>query len=355
MKSPFPRAFLVFFSGLAACSNGPVDGRTLYEQPLSQGNTFACATCHALDEPAADGLRRPGHPIGDATARPSYKNGQLTATLDAVNTCLTEWMAAPAWSDSDKQWQALRGYLEAQAPAGAAPTIAIDIVAPPADTSGGDAINGREVFHKTCVVCHGNDAAGTERAPALLPANLDGDYIARRVRTSGSDQSPTYPGLTGGRMPFWGGDRLSNGELIDVIAYVLGNVPPTADAAPMIDAAPTLDAGSCPKTHARVGQTAQLITRFHNVMGLATIVDDCTIVISNFSYDGTGIDVRVYGGLGNNFVSGFPMSDDLLLPGGYQNDTITATLPMGKTLSDLDSLSIWCVDVAISFGDGTFQ
>lgn len=356
MNSLSCASFLAVLLISLACSSSPPDGRTLYERPLSRGNTFACATCHALGEPAGDGLRRPGHPIGDASARPSYKNGQHTSLLAAVNTCVTEWMAATAFAENDKEWIALRGFLQSQAPAGAAPALAINISPPPTDLSGGSAAAGREVFHKTCVVCHGTDATGTERAPLLRASSLDAAYIAERVRLSGSEQSPTYPGLTGGRMPFWATDRLSDAELIDVVAYVLSNEPPTVDAAPRPDAGLVADAATaCAQTHPSVGQTAQLVTRYHGVMGLARIVDDCTVRIEQFSYDGTGVDVRVYGGLGGDFVAGFAMSDDLILPGGYQNDTLTATLPSGKTLSDLDSISIWCVDVSISFGDGAFQ
>src|SRR5205085_5586329 len=66
-------------------------GRALYEAPLADGNSFACATCHALSEPSSDGLRRPGHPIGDATHRKQWKNGKASTFLDAVNSCLVEW------------------------------------------------------------------------------------------------------------------------------------------------------------------------------------------------------------------------------------------------------------------------
>src|SRR5687767_5713184 len=56
-------------------------GRSVYETPLADGNSFSCATCHALTEPSADGLRRPGHPIGDATRRRHWKNGKAATFL----------------------------------------------------------------------------------------------------------------------------------------------------------------------------------------------------------------------------------------------------------------------------------
>ncbi len=349
-----PAALFLMVSTGCGDDGGGVDGETLYRQPLASGNSFACATCHALDEPASDGIRRPGHQIGDATKRTSYKNGQLTNMLDAVNTCLVEWMTAEPWSADDERWLALRGFLDEQAPAGAADNINVQIVDPPTDLGGGDITAGRTLFNSSCIGCHGMDAVGTQRAPILVGSTLDADYIAERVRKSGQEDSPTYPNLSGGRMPFWGADRLSDDELRDVIAFVQSNDPtpmtPDAGVGNNADAGPS----NCGTSHPRVGQTAQLTTIFHGVSGTATIVDDCTIRFDMFNYDGLGIDVRIYGGLGGNYTNGFAMTDDLLLPGGYNNATITATVPPGKTLDDLDGVSVWCVTVGQNFGDATF-
>ena len=117
------------------------------------------------------------------------------------------------------------------------------------------------------------------------------------------------------------------------------------------------DAGpsGCDSTSAKIGQTAELITRFHGTVGTATIVDDCTIVVTGFGYDGTGIDVRFYGGLSGNYNAGFALSDNLLRAGGYAGDTLTLRVPAGHTLDDLDGLSLWCVDVGVSFGDAMFM
>jgi hypothetical protein len=93
---------------------------------------------------------------------------------------------------------------------------------------------------------------------------------------------------------------------------------------------------------------------FHDVGGTARIIDDCTIEITNFTYDGTGIDVRLDGGLDDDYVAGFPMSGDLLKPGGCAGDTLFALLPETKTLDDLDGISVWCVDVGVDFGSGRF-
>jgi thiosulfate dehydrogenase len=220
------------FVALAACaeegaparpdrdpSTRPISGESVYASRFTDGNTFACATCHALSEPAADRVRRVGHPIGDAAARPSFKNGQFSQLLDAVNTCVTEWMLAPALEEDDPRWQALRTFLTEQAPESAAP-IRYQIVEPPADLDGGDASAGMELFNASCSACHGIDAKGTNQAPALYQTDLSRETIARRIRTSGPVDSATYPSLSGGRMPFWGEDRLSDAELLDLVAFV---------------------------------------------------------------------------------------------------------------------------------------
>ena len=327
-------------------------GEALYSEPHDDGNTFACATCHALQEPASDGLRRPGHPIGDAANRPSYKNEQLTELRDAVNSCRVEWMAASELSMDDPRWLALRDFLESTAGSTQAPAISYQIVSPPSELGGGDATAGRATFNETCVVCHGVDAAGTERGPALRGETLTEELVARRVRTSGPSDSAVYPGLTDGIMPFWAADRLSDDELLDVIAFAL-----TSDGGGTGGSGGTLppDLRECDATHGKVGQVAMLSTFAHSVSGTAKIIDDCTIQVEDFVYDGGGIDVRFYSGLGGNYVTGFPMSQDLVRSGGYNGETVYAQLPDGRTLDELGGISVWCVDVAVSFGDGAFQ
>jgi hypothetical protein len=92
-----------------------------------------------------------------------------------------------------------------------------------------------------------------------------------------------------------------------------------------------------------------------DVGGTATIVDDCSIEIDNFTYDGTGIDVRIYGGLGGDYDSGFALTQDLLKAGGYFGELLLATLPEGRTLDELDGISVWCVTVGADFGSGNFS
>lgn len=331
-------------------------GTVLFEEPFPGGNSFACATCHAASEPADDGLRRAGHPLSGAVRRPSFKNGALTELRDAVNSCLVEWMRADPLTENDGDWVALRGYLEGiDDPAEVAEAIVFEIVEPPAELGGGSPERGRDTFNTTCVTCHGVDAVGTVRAPSLVGAGLDAETIAERTRLSGSAASAVYEGLTGGAMPFWAKDRLSDGELLDVIAFVKD----IGDDDDGVDEGGQDDGGGerfCEATHEKVGRSVELSTFAHDVSGTATVINDCTIRIQNFTYDGGGIDVRVYAGVGGDYDPpvGFAISPDIKGQ-GFNGETLTVQLPEGKTLDDLDGVSIWCTDVGVSFGDGIFE
>lgn len=330
-------------------------GEAVYRRPLADGNTFTCATCHALSEPAADGIRRPGHPIGDAANRPTYKNGRLTSLRDAVNTCVDEWMGAEPLAADDPRWLDLEAFLVEQAGSAPAAEVTIERVDPPADPLGGDMIAGRDVYHETCVVCHGEEGAGSQKAPPLAGAGTEAPLIAERVRLSGRADSAVYPGLAGGRMPFWGLDRLSERELLDVIAYVeaIGRMEAPTDAGPTgADAGVAMGCGS---SHPRVGQIATLTERQHGVGGEVVVVDDCTLEVRGFTFDGRGIDVRFYAGTGLDFSDGFAMGDNLVRSRAYEGETFTVRLPPGRTLDDLDSISVWCIPVGLSFGDGIFE
>lgn len=342
------------------------DGAAVYLSRVADGNTFTCATCHALTEPADDGMRRAGHPIGDAAARSTYKNGQVRELREAVSSCLTEWMNAEPWAEDDARWIDLLEFLEDMAPASEVEDLRFEIVAPPPVSvlASGDAEAGRAVFNASCSLCHGTDGGGSDLAPPVSGFGLDPEYIARRVRTSGRADSGVYDGLTGGVMPFWSAERLSDAELADITTWLAASEP--APPTPVDDDDGGSDSGDggggdppppggCGSTHPRVGQVAELQDFFHGVGGTAEILDDCTIEIRDFTYDGTGIDVLLYGGLGGDYDNGFGIGDQLIKAGGYAGDTLTFTLPQGRTFDDLDGVSVWCVTVGVDFGSGMFE
>ena len=118
-------------------------------------------------------------------------------------------------------------------------------------------------------------------------------------------------------------------------------------------AQPVAQAAGCTKTSGKVGQVANLSTRSHNVKGQAKVIDDCTLEISNFSYDGGGLSkVFVYGGKAGNYVAGFPIGPNLKGT-VFNNQVLRVTLQAGD-LDKLDGISIWCADANANFGDGVF-
>ncbi len=350
-------------------------GQNLYESPVEDGNTFACATCHAMD--ASQGRRRVGHPLGGATSRDSFKNGQLDAFEDAANSCLAEWMNAEPWDAEDPRMLSLRAYVESGS--GAEDNIAFEIVQPPTALAGGNPDAGREMFNASCAECHGEDGLGTQQAISVASGTLEPGYIARRIRTSGLPGSEVYEGLSGGVMPFWAADRLSDTELLDVVAYLSRDYDPNPvdpdpsdpddpedpedpedpndpeDPDDPDDPVDPVDPSGCAATHPKVGQTAQLQMFFHDVGGIAEIIDNCTIEIRDFDFDGQGIDAQIYGGFEGMYEDGFTLSENLVRDLPYNGEVLTLTLPEGRTLDEIGGVSVWCVPVGADFGSGTFQ
>lgn len=128
--------------------------------------------------------------------------------------------------------------------------------------------------------------------------------------------------------------------------------PPVAVITPGTPGTPAAPA-ACEKTNAKVGQVATLSTRSHGVSGKVVVVDNCTLEIRNFNYDGGGLSkVFVYGGKAGNYVAGFPVGNNLRGT-SFANQTLTVKLNAGD-LDKMDGVSIWCADVNANFGDGLF-
>lgn len=113
---------------------------------------------------------------------------------------------------------------------------------------------------------------------------------------------------------------------------------------------------NCSDDHPMVGFTGSFSTLAHNVSGDAEILDSCTIIIRNFNYDSSAPAVYFYS-YNTQFpeTPGFTIGDELRENREiYSNETITVKLPNNKTLDDIETFSVWCVDFLVSFGDLTF-
>jgi len=112
---------------------------------------------------------------------------------------------------------------------------------------------------------------------------------------------------------------------------------------------------TCGTGHAKIGYSGDFETFAHNVSGKATIIDDCTIEISLFSYDGGGPDVYMYGAKAHDYSGSSAFALGPKLNGRvHNNEKFLIKLPNGKTLDDLTGLSVWCVDFAADFGHMEF-
>ncbi|GLX78757.1 hypothetical protein tinsulaeT_20970 [Thalassotalea insulae] len=112
---------------------------------------------------------------------------------------------------------------------------------------------------------------------------------------------------------------------------------------------------NCDKTHPMVGYYGYFETFAHNVSGRAEIMDDCTIKVTEFSYDGGGPEVYFYAAIDHQYseAEAFPISQAINgMP--FNNDEMILRLPNGKTLDDLNGISVWCVDFNANFGQVTF-
>jgi len=106
-------------------------------------------------------------------------------------------------------------------------------------------------------------------------------------------------------------------------------------------------------THPAVGSSGEFSDFSHDISGTLTVVDDRTIEISNFNYDGGGVRVFFYYGTDGNYRDGGPIGSQL---NGrpYVNETITITLPDNLTLDDFNGISVWCIPFFVNFGDASF-
>jgi hypothetical protein len=109
----------------------------------------------------------------------------------------------------------------------------------------------------------------------------------------------------------------------------------------------------------RAGWKAKLSTLQHGVSGTAEILDERTIVLRNFNYDGGGPSVYAYLAPVNTnaaFETGVATVQRLNRAGvPYVNETITVTLPATATLDSYTAISIWCADFRVNFGSGIFR
>lgn len=105
----------------------------------------------------------------------------------------------------------------------------------------------------------------------------------------------------------------------------------------------------------RSGWEADMPVGFHDAEGIVTMIDERTLQVEHFTYDGTAPLVFFYLGATNThqgFLNGIPIGPQL--DRAYIDETLTLTLPPGQTLEGYNAISVWCVDVSVSFTSASF-
>lgn len=97
---------------------------------------------------------------------------------------------------------------------------------------------------------------------------------------------------------------------------------------------------------------------FHAVAGTVTIVDEDTLQVEHFDYDGGG-EGLVYFYLAKDstqqaFIQGLEIGPNLFGT-VYQDASLTLDLPAGTTLDGYDFVGVWCVPAAALFSAASFR
>jgi len=108
-----------------------------------------------------------------------------------------------------------------------------------------------------------------------------------------------------------------------------------------------------PSTNLAVGRSSEFSNFAHDISGTLTVIDDRTLEITDFNYDGGGVVVFFYNGIDGDYTNGQPFGSQL---NGrpFVDETITLTIPDNLTLDDFNGISVWCVPFSANFGDAQF-
>lgn len=130
----------------------------------------------------------------------------------------------------------------------------------------------------------------------------------------------------------------------------------------------------CSMLNPNIGATGMFSDLQHDVGGQATIVSDCEVMIENFTFDGGGLDVRIYADADEGSINSSSLNlspedlKDFGATGGPNfRDTFSVFIPEGTFFAGdpsntsptpentIDALSVWCVPAEQNFGSMTFN
>lgn len=220
------------------------EGRVMFHSSALSSNGLACIHCHAdFDENRLDdGLIRSGHSLYNSASRLTWWGQEpddpdrYSDIAHAAVVCVEHFMLNPEKLTA-QELLSLQAYLQGitrrpvRSPLALAP--AADKTGQYRGLDGGDRIAGRRLFFAACHTCHPSGNAGI--APVPIPVDKPAEFYARKIREgdglgavlAGLDPN-AYDPKAGLFMPFFGADRLTNGQIRDIIAFVKSLPSPQA-------------------------------------------------------------------------------------------------------------------------------
>jgi hypothetical protein len=104
------------------------------------------------------------------------------------------------------------------------------------------------------------------------------------------------------------------------------------------------------------GWVADVPPGAHDVEAMVTIIDEQTLHVEHFNYDGTAPAVYFYLGETNSdedFENGLQL--DPMLDRAYNDESLTLHLPDGESLDDYGAISVWCAAFNVNFSSASFE
>lgn len=110
----------------------------------------------------------------------------------------------------------------------------------------------------------------------------------------------------------------------------------------------------CLEEHPLVGQSGDLrVSTLYGISGTVVILNDCEAEIRNFTYNGLGPGVAIYGARNGDFNNGLGLTTPI--DGQvFNGETVLLTLPDGLTFDDINSFSVWCFLFDVDFSSVVF-
>ena len=221
-------AVVVGVAASVAWAAGDVEkGRKIFIGTGEDLDYPSCAHCHATVSPQEELSQtkhiRPAFPVHNTAHRGAWKNkkaGKVKTAGDAGNICVRAFQKRKKGLTPDELAN-LNAYLASISPGkdvkprkiGYAPKL-------PENLDGGDKENGKKIVAQTCLVCHGpsDDHIQSE----LKPGRRNKMKVAMKVRGWIRDKKTKKLKFkaNAGMMGFIATNRVSDQELLDVLAYL---------------------------------------------------------------------------------------------------------------------------------------